>query len=85
MQNYDTQSTLPATQPEESKLSLDNASPEDIPQLEQKLMSLSELNTRKNKLQKNNTFCNNIIHHKHRNTKLLHRCHGHLPQESHRF
>ena len=43
MQNYDTQNFLQATQPEESKLSLDNASPDDIPQLEQKLMSLPEL------------------------------------------
>ena len=34
-QNYDTQNTLQVTQPEESKLPLDNASPEDIPQLEQ--------------------------------------------------
>ena len=42
-QNYNTQNTLPITQPEESKLSLDNASPEDIPLLEQKLMSILEL------------------------------------------
>ena len=47
MQNYDTQNTLPATQPEEFKLSLDNT-PEDIPQLEQKLMSIPELMPEKN-------------------------------------
>ena len=35
MQDYDTQITLPVTQPEESILCPDNASPEDIPQLEQ--------------------------------------------------
>ena len=42
-QNYNTQNTLPVTQTEESKLSLDNTSHEDIPHLEQKLMSLPEL------------------------------------------
>ena len=46
-QIYDAPNTLPATQPEESKMSLDNASPEDIPQLEQKLMSLPELTPEK--------------------------------------
>ena len=35
MQNYYIQITLPVTQTEESKLSLDNTSPEDIPHLEQ--------------------------------------------------
>ena len=47
-QNYDTLKTLPVTQTEESKLSLDNVSPEDIPHLEQKLMSLPELTPEKN-------------------------------------
>ena len=42
MQNYDTQNTSPVTQIEESKLFLDTASPEDIPHLEQKLMSLPD-------------------------------------------
>ena len=42
MQNYDTPKTLPVTQTEESMLSLDDASPEEIPHLEQKLMSLPE-------------------------------------------
>ena len=54
VQNYDTQNTLPVTQPEESKLSLDNASPEDIPQLKKKkLMSVPELTPKNNKIQKN--------------------------------
>ena len=43
MQNYNTQKTLPVTQTEESKLSLENPSPEDIPHLEQKVMSLPEV------------------------------------------
>ena len=47
MQIYDVQNTLPATQPEKSKLSPDNTSPSDIPQLEQKLMSLPELTPEK--------------------------------------
>ena len=63
-QNYDMQNTWPVTQPDESKLSLYNASPEDIPQLEQKLISLSEL-TPKNQTTKDDIFCNNIIHHIH--------------------
>ena len=37
------QKHLPVTQTEESKLSLDNASPEDIPHLEQKMMFLPVL------------------------------------------
>ena len=47
MQNYDTLKTLPITQTEEPKLSLVNASPEGIPHLEQKLMSLQDLTTEK--------------------------------------
>ena len=47
-QNYDTQNNLLAIQLEESKLSLDNVSLEDIQRLEQKLMSLPGL-TPKNK------------------------------------
>ena len=43
MQIYDAQNTLPTAKPEGSKLSLDNASPKDIPRLEQLLMSLPEL------------------------------------------
>ena len=48
MQIYDAQNYLTATQPEESQLSLDNASPKDIPKLEQMLMSLPELTPEKN-------------------------------------
>ena len=47
MQSYDTLKTLPVTQKEESKLSLDNASPEDIPHFEEKLMSLPMLTSNK--------------------------------------
>ena len=52
MQNYDTLNTLSVTQAEESKLSLDKASPEDIPHLEQKLMSLPELTPKKSSCKK---------------------------------
>ena len=46
------------------KLSLENMSPTDIPQFEQNLMSLLELKSEKvAKVQKNNTFCKNIIQH----------------------
>ena len=38
-QNYNTLKTLPVTQANEAKLSVYNASPADIPHLEQKLMS----------------------------------------------
>ena len=69
MQNYDTQNTLPATQPKESKLSLDNASHENIPQLEQKLMSMGELTPEKNQTTTNDILYNHIIHHMHCNTK----------------
>ena len=69
MQNYDTLKTLSDTQTEESKLSLDHASPEDIPHLEQKLMSLPELTHRKSSsTAKNETFCKNILQHLHCNT-----------------
>ena len=47
MHNYDTLNTLPVTQADEAKLSLENASPADIPHLEQKLMSLLEFTQRK--------------------------------------
>ena len=43
MQNHDEQNTLPITKPQESKLSIDNISPKDIPELEQEFMSLPEL------------------------------------------
>ena len=46
-QNYDTQDNLPAIQSEESKLSLDNATPQVFPRLEQKLMSLPGLTPEK--------------------------------------
>ena len=61
--------TLQVTQPEESKLSLDNTSSEDIPQLEQKFNVPTRIKTRENnQTTKNDTFCNNIIHHMHCNT-----------------
>ena len=47
MQNYDAQNTLPVIQLEESNLSLDNASPKDISQLELKFMSFQELTPKK--------------------------------------
>ena len=43
MQNYDALNDLPTAQTDEAKLSLENTSPTDISQLEQNLMSLSEL------------------------------------------
>ena len=43
IQNNDTKKIWPVMQTEESKLSLENTSPEDITHLEQKLMSLPEL------------------------------------------
>ena len=43
VQNCNAQNTLQITKPEESGLSLDGTSPKDVPQLEQKLMSLPEL------------------------------------------
>ena len=63
-ENYNIQNTLPVTQPEEFKLSLDNALPGDIPQLEQNLMVPEKII----QLQRNGTFCNNIIQHMHCNT-----------------
>ena len=46
--------------------SLENASPKDIPHLEQKLMSLPKLTSKiLTQLQKNDTFCNNIITYMH--------------------
>ena len=64
--NYDAQHNIPAIESEESRLSL--VPPEDIPRLEQKLMSLPELTPEKITLQKNDTFCYNILHHIHYNT-----------------
>ena len=43
MQNYDALHGLPTAQTEKAKLSLENVSLTDIPQLEQNLMSLPEL------------------------------------------
>ena len=69
LQNYNTQNTLPVTHPEESKLSLDNASPKDFPQLEQKFLLQTELTPEKIiQLQKIDTLCNNIIQDMHCNT-----------------
>ena len=68
MLNYDTQNTLPVTQPGGSKLSLDNASPEDIPQLEQNNVPTRVDPRKNNPTTKNNIFCNIIIQHMHCNT-----------------
>ena len=56
---YDTLHDLPTGQTNDAvKLSLENESSTDIPQLEQNLMSLLELTSEKvRKLQKNDTFC----------------------------
>ena len=43
IQNYDTLHDLPTTQTDEARLSLENASPTDIPHLEQNLIFLPEL------------------------------------------
>ena len=69
VQKYNAQNNLPVIQSEESKLSLNNTSPANMPQLEKELMSLSKLTPEKiTKLQKNDTFYNNLIHHIHCNT-----------------
>ena len=69
MQNYNMLKTLSVTQADEARLSLDNASPPDIPHLEQKLMSLPELTPEKVvQLPKNDTLCRNILQHMHCNT-----------------
>ena len=69
MQNYNTLNTLPGTQADEATISLENASPADIPHLEQNLMSLIELTPEKVvQLQQNHTFCKNIFQHIHCNT-----------------
>ena len=60
MQNYNVLLVLHTAHFGEAKLSLQNASPADIPQLEQNLMSLPKLTLDKvTKLQKNDTFCKN--------------------------
>ena len=69
-QNSNAKNNVPVIQSEESKLSLDNASPEDIPRLEHRLMSLPELIPEKIiNLQKDDTFCNTIVHQIHCNIK----------------
>ena len=68
-QNYNTHNNLLALQSEESRLSIDNASAEDLPRLKQKLMSFPELLPEKIlTFQKNDTFCNKNLHHIHCNT-----------------
>ena len=63
MQNYAALHDLSIAQTnDETKLSLENVSPTDIPQLEQNLMSLSDLTSDKvTKLQKNYSLCKNLI------------------------
>ena len=64
--NYDALHDLPTVQTDNANLSLENASPTDIPHLEQNLMSLPEFTLEKVvKLQKNDTFCKNILEHIH--------------------
>ena len=66
LQNYDALHDLPIVQMDKAELSPENASPTDIPHLEQTLMSLLEFTSDKVlKLQKNNTFCKNILQHIH--------------------
>ena len=62
-QVYDTlHDPLTAQTGDDVKLSLKNASPADIPQLEENLMSLLELTPEKViKLQKSDVFCKNIL------------------------
>ena len=64
-QTYNALHDLPTGQTNDDvKLSLQNTLPADIPQLEQNLMSLPELTSEKViKVQKNDTFCKNIIQH----------------------
>ena len=81
MQTYDELHDLPPGHANyDIKLSLENASPTDIPQLEHHLISLPEL-TLENiaKLQKNDTFCKNIIQHIDCNKHETSLC---MPQES---
>ena len=60
--NYDALHDLPTLQMDKANLSLENASPADIPHLEQNVMSLTEFILDKVvKLQKNYTFCKNIL------------------------
>ena len=66
MKNYDALHDLPTVQTDKANLSLENVSPADIPHLEQNLMSLLEFTTDKGvKLQKNDTFCKNMLEHIH--------------------
>ena len=64
MQNYNTLHDLPTKQTDRPKLSPENMSSTDIPQLEQNLMSLPELTPDKvTKLQKIDTICKTILQH----------------------
>ena len=64
--NFDALHDLPTVQIDKANLSLENDSPTDIPNLEQKLMSLQEFTPDKVvKLQKKDTFCKNILEHIH--------------------
>ena len=61
-QNYDALHDLLTAQMDKTELSLKNALATDIPHLEQNLMPLLELTPDKViKLQKNDTFCKNIL------------------------
>ena len=64
--DYDALPDLPTVQTENANLFLENASPRDIPHLEQNLRSLPEFTMEKVvNLQKNYTFCKNILEHIH--------------------
>ena len=65
LQTYDTLLDTPTSQAgDDITLSLENASPTEIPQLEENLMSLPELTHEKViKLQKSYVFCKNILQH----------------------
>ena len=66
MQDYNVLCDLPTAQMDKAELSLENASPADIPHLEQNLMSLPEFTPDKvMKLQRNDTFCEHILQHIH--------------------
>ena len=65
-ENYDPLHDLPTVQTDKTELSLENPSPADIQCFEQNLMSLLEFMPDKViKLQRNDTFCKNIIQHIH--------------------
>ena len=64
MENYDALHDFPTVQTDKAELSPENVSPTDIPHLEQNLMFLPEFSpVQVTKLQKNDTYCTNILQH----------------------